>query len=101
VCDRWLALADKIGNRDLVAQAKGDSSDARFDAVMQVFRTAKPPALPAQQIKATDGKPIAGVARKGGKTVMSLNAKTSAGFDDWLIDNLPDIHRDWLKDRGE
>lgn len=99
--DRWLALADKIGNRDVVAQAKGDTSDARFNAVMQALRPPKPPAPKAQQIKTTDGAEMAKVARKAGKTVLTLETKTNAGFDDWLIANLPDIHRSWKTQSGE
>jgi len=101
--ERWLGLADKIGNRDLVVQAQGASSDARFEAVMAALRPPKRPA-PAkqpQQIKTTDGKPMAEVARKAGKTVLTMPQKTNAGFDDWLIANLPDIHRNWKDQSGE
>ena len=99
--DRWLALADKIGNRDLVGEAKGDSSDARFEAVMQALRPPKRPAPPPDKIKAADGRPLADVARKAGKTIVTLPAKTSHGFDDWLIENLTEIHRNWQSERGE
>lgn len=99
--DRWLALADKLGSRDLVEYAKGDSSDARFEAVMQALRPAKRAAPKPQQIKTGDGSLMAEVARKGGKTVLSLPSKTNAGFDDWLVENLPDIHRTWKTQSGE
>ncbi len=99
--DRWLALADKLGDRDLVDQARGDGSDARFEAVMAALRAPKRPTAPPTQIKTTAGAPMAEVARKGGKTVLSIPQKTSAGFDDWLIENLPDIHRNWQNQNGE
>ncbi|MEM9969280.1 MAG: plasmid partitioning protein RepB [Pseudomonadota bacterium] len=99
--DRWLTLADKIGNRDLVGEAKGDSSDARFEAVMQALRPPKRPAPSPDKIKAADGRPLADVARKAGKTIVTLPAKTSHGFDDWLIENLAEIHRNWQSERGE
>jgi len=53
------------------------------------------------QIKTTDGSVMAEVARKGGKTVLSLPSKTNAGFDDWLVENLPEIHRSWKTQSGE
>jgi len=47
--DRWLVLADKAGDGDLVNHAQGESSDARFEAVMQVLRPPKrPPPQPTQ-----------------------------------------------------
>jgi ParB family chromosome partitioning protein len=99
--DRWLALADKVKDRDLVEQAKGDSSDARFEAVMAALRPPKARVKTAKQVKASDGHVVAEVMRKAGKTTLTLPAKTANGFDDWLVDNLSEIHRDWTKSRGE
>ncbi len=99
--DRWLALADKVKDRDLVEQAQGDSSDARFEAVMAALRPPKARVKSPRQVKASDGHVVAEVMRKAGKTTLTLPAKTSDGFDDWLVDNLSEIHRDWAKTRGE
>ena len=99
--DRWLALADKIGKGDFVAAAVGDTSDARFNAVMQAAappKTAKPTA--AKKAK-TVGKTGVEVRRSATKTTLTIPAKTSAGFDDWLVDNLAEIHRSWANQRGE
>lgn len=100
--DRWLALADKIKGRDVTADAVGETSDARFEAVMQALTPKRAPAAPAQRdtIRGQDGSPVAGVTRSKGKTVLQLNTKTSAGFDDWLVENLPDIHRRWKDQSG-
>ncbi len=99
--DRWLALADKVKDRDLVEQATGDSSDARFEAVMTALRPPKARVKTPKQVKGADGHVVAEVMRKAGKTTLTLPAKTSDGFDDWLVDNLSEIHRDWTKSRGE
>lgn len=91
--DRWLALADKLDDRDLVEQAQGDTSDQRFDAVMQALKPQRKPAPVAQPVSIGDG--LAEVTRKSNKTVLTMSAKTSEGFDDWLVENLSRIHRDW------
>jgi ParB family chromosome partitioning protein len=96
--DRWLALADRIGKRDLVNFAKGDTSEARFEAVMSALKTPTKPKPKPQQIKTAAGKALASVAKAKGKTV--LNVDTSEGFDEWLVENLQTIHRDWQQKRG-
>jgi ParB family chromosome partitioning protein len=93
--DRWIALADKLKGRDLVDQAQGATSDARFEAVMRALRPPKKPPAPPDQITSQEGDPLAQVKRRAGKTTLTLTAETSAGFDDWLIEHLPDIHRSW------
>lgn len=99
--DRWLALADKVKDRDLVDQAKGDSSDARFEAVMTALRPPKAKVKTPKLVKGADGHVVAEVMRKAGKTTLTLPARTADGFDDWLVENLSEIHRDWAKARGE
>ena len=99
--ERWLALADKIKNRDLVDEAKGDSSDARFEAVMAALRPPKARVKLPKLVKGADGHVVAEVMRKAGKTTLTLAARTADGFDDWLVENLSEIHRDWSKTRGE
>ncbi len=100
--ERWLTLADAIGDRDLTGEAKGKTSDARFDAVMSALRTPRPKPAKPDTVKAADGKPLAQAARRGGKLILTLNENDSAGFDQWLVNHLPEIHRDWKKKkRGE
>ena len=94
--DRWLALADKLGDSDLVTQAVGDTSDIRFNAVMTALKSPKP-AAPVKTMLVGG----ATVTRSATKTVVMLDTKIAAGFDDWLIENLPDIHRDWANQHDD
>ncbi|MFT5631886.1 MAG: ParB family chromosome partitioning protein, partial [Gammaproteobacteria bacterium] len=66
--DRWLALADKLGESDLVAQAVGDTSDMRFNAVMTALKSPKP-AIPAKTTLVGG----ATVTRSATKTVVTLD----------------------------
>ena len=54
-----------------------------------------------QSFADANGGTLAQVAQKAGKTMMTLTAQTSGGFDDWLVDNLSRIHRDWIRSSGE
>lgn len=95
--DRWLALAERIGDRDLVASARGDSSDARFDAVMAELKAPRPPAPQPVKLATDTGEPLATLARKSGRLV--VNVEPGDGFDDWLAENLTRLHRDWQQQR--
>ncbi len=103
--DRWLALAARIDGRDtgeLMAMAQGDSSDARFEALLtglgETAAPAKPPAEKrrnaALALTGANGAPLGEVARRGGKTVVTL--RDTDGFDDWLLGRMEDLHRRWL-----
>ena len=91
------ALAEKIKGQDLSKAAIGDSSDARFDAVLSALKTPRAPAPRPLGLKTTSGQQLAEVKRKGGKTLLSFDQKTNEGFDEWLVENLERIHRDWAK----
>ena len=99
--DRWLKLADKINGRNLVTAAKGASSEARFDAAMAALVTPRPPAPPPRSHTLDGGAELAKSARKSGKTVLTLHRKVAPGFDDWLVENLTQLHRDWLDDHND
>lgn len=106
--DRWLKLADVLKTAlpaQLIASAKGQTSDQRFEAVLAdaLVRVSKPrKPKPDPSIVATeDGAKLAEVRGQGGRTVLTMDKKTADGFDDWLVTALPRIHRDWLKSRGE
>lgn len=98
--DRWLALANALDGRDMVAEAKGETSDARFAAVMAALRTPRPPSPAPRPVKDDKGQPIGQVARRGQKLTVTLDARKAGGFDDWLAENIETLHRDWLKSRG-
>jgi len=92
--DRWLALAGALKGRDLVAEAQGDSSGARFEAVMAALTVKKPKAAPPAPQKITqDGAEIAKI--KGAQITV-----TEPDFAAWLSARLAELHRDW-KTRGE
>ncbi len=96
--DRWLALAGKVGGKDLTKYAKGKTSDARFDAVMAALKTPKPPARPPAPVTAPDGTALGHVSTKGKRTVLTLE---DPDFAQWVTDQLPAIHRDWANRSGE
>ncbi|OWU83172.1 plasmid stablization protein ParB [Oceanicola sp. 22II-s10i] len=107
--DRWMKLAEHMPQfTDLVPEiARGldaDTSDARFEQAFAII-TAKPAAPPApkkqpRELKA--GDTVVARAKKAGKrTTLTFDADESGGFEDWLIENIAEIHRDWKKARGE
>ncbi len=98
--DRWLALAQKAGTRPLaalLAAATGPDSDVRFTAVMAALATPKP-ADPPQALMGAGGAQIGQFRKSGNRAVLELSA-ASGHFGDWLIRNLPEIHRNWLADQ--
>jgi ParB family chromosome partitioning protein len=99
--DRWLSLAEKYDGKDLTALAIGATSDGRFEAVMRSFKPARAAPPQPELITSEQGGVVAEVLRKSGKTVLTLSNRTSAGFDEWLVENMSGIHRDWAKQRGE
>ena len=108
--DRWLKLAEMAEKADWAphALAHGDTSDARFEAVFKALKDHRPapadPPRPAARpvpIHGPNGEKIADVTRKGRKTILSFERKTAQGFDEWLAENLSEIHRDWKNRRAE
>jgi len=99
--DRWIALADKLNGRDVMEHATGETSDARFEAVMAALVTPRPPARPPQSVTSDDGVELAQVQRTRGRMVLRMNSRTAEGFEDWLVENLARLHREWKSPRGE
>lgn len=99
--DRWLKLAEMLNGRDLVKAAVGDSSDDRFAAVVAALAEPKPAVAAATSIMSSDGGKLAVVKKTDSKTTLTLSTKSTEGFDDWLVDNLSDIHCDWVKARRD
>lgn len=101
--DRWLALVERIKGRDgkaLAPLAQGDTSDERFEALFRATARERkaPAARPA--LLGSGGAALGSVSRSGGQTTLSLSRKASAGFDDWLIENMEEIHRRYLETAG-
>lgn len=95
--DRWLALAAKIAGRpedELISAAQGPDSDIRFAAVLAAVSA--PPRHPTALPLRGDGATLGTVRRSKTKAVIELSGDGRA-FGDWLIDNIQEVHRDWLQ----
>lgn len=112
--DRWLTMAELFTNRlegaPLAGALKfsaGKTSDERFEDALASLtgdnQKPKPkPEKPAPRVVTGAGDvPLARARTSGRKTTVTFDAKETKGFESWLLDNLSEIHRDWLKSRGE
>lgn len=103
--DRWLKLADQLPKdqvQQAVGAAQGDTSDDRFEAVLTALTPGKPPApRNAVPLKSADGAVLGQMRRSGTKAVLTLNAKTAQGFEDWLVENISELHHRWQTSRDE
>lgn len=103
--DRWLKLADLLKPDQAeraVNAAQGETSDERFDAVLTALTPRKPPApRDAAPLKGADGAVLGQIRRSGTKAVLTLNTKVANGFEDWLIENISDLHQRWQSSGDE
>ncbi|MBM9593997.1 plasmid partitioning protein RepB [Roseitranquillus sediminis] len=112
--DRWTAFAEtwESHGADLedalaVLDTAGERSDARFEALATWLagrraREAVAAAARAPEILRTeDGRPLARLTRSRGGLSLRLPARGLDGFDEWLAENLPALHRDWQRTRTE
>ena len=112
--DRWLLMADYFANKKDGIPMAGAlhhtadlSSDQRFEAALASIsgenQKPKPKAAKPEPRVVTGAAdtPLARAKTSGRKTTLTFDAKETDGFEDWLLDNLSEIHRDWLKSRGE
>ncbi|MFZ0099318.1 MAG: plasmid partitioning protein RepB [Gemmobacter sp.] len=106
--DRWLALAEALvaGRHEpgeviaMVNLSGATHSDARFEAALGYAkgRSTRNEATdrPApQRISSVNGLPLAEARRKGGRMVIALEKRLDRGFEDWLLTQLPELHRKW------
>lgn len=110
--DRWLELAERIdlqeAGQDTLSFDDADlPSDARFERVFKSLAPA-PAAAKAPKAAATrvslvsaTGENLGEARRAGKKVTLSLNTETADGFEDWLISNLTEIHRNFLESKGD
>lgn len=123
--DRWGALANKLENGDTDAMtmidmiaakatAASDSND-RFEIAIRTGDETtpvraehtepdvapKPRASRRTIISAVDNDPIARALLAHDKVVLTLSRDSAGGFENWLIDNLSDIHRTWVRTRSD
>lgn len=111
--DRWLALADAISEGEhepheviaLINFSGAANSDARFEAALTYASRHAAPPEPAksaptsslQALRTLDGKPLAQAARRGGRLVIRMEKHVEAGFEDWLLSQIPQLHQAWSK----
>jgi ParB family chromosome partitioning protein len=106
--DRWLALAEALvaGGHEpgeviaIVNISGAASSDARFDAALDYAKGISPRKgasdRPAPlRITSVDGVPLAEASCKGGRMVIALEKRLDRGFEDWLLTQIPELHRKW------
>lgn len=103
--DRWMKLADMLRpdhQEKAISAAIGDNSDARFEAVMTALTPVRTPSTPPQvsPITGAGGTPLGQVKRSRGKAVLTLETRHSAGFEDWLIEHLEELHTRWKDNAG-
>lgn len=106
--DRWLALAEALvaGGHEpgeviaIVNISGAASSDARFDAALDYAKgigtrkgaSDRPAPL---RISSVNGMPLAEASRKGGRMVIALEKRLDRSFEDWLLTQIPELHRKW------
>ncbi|ARJ70985.1 plasmid partitioning protein RepB [Paracoccus contaminans] len=100
--DRWLTLARLAAGRparELAAAATGPDSDARFESVLASLQAPKAPAPRARPLAGADGRALGNARISNEKTVIELAGEGRA-FADWLVDHIPELHRDWQQNNG-
>ena len=113
--DRWLALADAISEGEheaheiiaLINLSGAASSDTRFEVALAYASrrsarsqaSVKEASTPAtlQAVRALNGQPLAQAARRGGRLVIRMEKNVEAGFEDWLLAQIPQLHQTWSK----
>lgn len=111
--DRWLALADLIVRRDwevnaMCAHADGATSDQRAEALNRALalpdrrrkEASRAAAAKAHELRAASGRKLGEAKAARGKVTLTFHEKDAAGFETWLVDNMAEIHRNWMKSRG-
>lgn len=114
--DRWLGLADLIEETETDTatlltianlQAASDRSDDRFQAAWDYMNgvighqraAATARQSDARQICAADGLPLGNARRGPNFLTLKLRLAHTEGFEDWLLENIPDLLRDWQSRR--
>lgn len=103
---RWMALIDRLNGvseaqlTNFINEADASGSDARFEALFEGLAPAKPKAKPANLKPST--LTGAGGAKLGtlqrGPAGLTLSFRKTGGFDDWLAENITDLHQRWKAD---
>lgn len=116
--DRWVEAAElwSVRNPDvedmlsiLSLAQKADTSDDRFMALLQHLHgvDSRHKAAEAAATRAPDtvntheGWPMGEVKRTGTSLTLSFKRRRTQGFEDWLVDALPDLFARWQNDQPE
>lgn len=119
--DRWLAFADLIAASPvdaddvlgILALAPGpETADARFERLDGWLRKRRRQEKAAEAgagratvsretVRAADGRPLAKLTRGQAGITLTLRRKDVEGFEDWLAENLAELHAQWRGERGE
>lgn len=109
--DRWLVAAEELEKtslsiKEVIALVNladdADTSDKRFEVFRRVLagsrkRETKGTAnVEKSFVLDSHGRRLAQVQRGPRNTTLTLSHKVSKGFEDWLLDSLARLHRDWL-----
>lgn len=117
--DRWQALALALEPGDIPAEealqvaveTSDQGADACFKAVLEFVagpeaapRKAAPRAKAAKAARSTpltgaDGQPLGSWRETASGLSVSLSAAQGQGFEDWLVQNIGALHREWLAGR--
>ena len=113
--DRWLAFSELFAAdpqdpedvRAMLAATAGAGPDGRFEALEAWLRkrarpaSAQPraarPTPRTETLRAADGRPLAALTRRKGTLTLTLKTGGLGGFDDWLAQNLADLHETWRR----
>lgn len=113
--DRWLAFAELLAAASLDSDAIIDmfavapkplTADGRFemlDSWLRKRRRQKAGAgrttVSRETVRTTDGRQLARLTRGGADITLTLRRRDLEGFEDWLVENLADLHAQWHADR--
>jgi len=123
--DRWGALASKLETGDVdtgtmldmiaakstaasdsndrfeIALGTGDERPASLPEHTEPDGAAKPRASRRTIMGTNSGTAIARAMMGHDKVVLTLPRDGGGGFEDWLVNNLSDIHRTWVQSRSD
>lgn len=112
--DRWLTLAQEWPKHsdietddaaNMISAHGATTSDERFRVVLNWLQNRTKKATPAKRrdtefIRTDNRARIAEVRRGPTSLTLKLRKRDAAGFDDWLVENLSELHRRWLREEG-
>ena len=112
--DRWMKMAEIMEEKEVTGSeaavlCMGDTSDQRFEMLFKALTIAerraaearKPLPRPTRPLVADDGERIGTVRISEDKITLELVDENVEGFPEWLIQQLPGIHRRWKESGGE